>query len=1372
MIGTPAPIDIPGPPRTRTRSMSQPPKNRPLSVAVAQMEGGPSNGRRPSSSGGGLMARSSSLLQSAGRTGSRLALRKRTTSTSTPLTAGSSPVVAVPARPVKSPLRGEMGVVPHVGASAPSAAVTSDSTPSTPITPSLMQPTPRAPSTGPFADFMPLRKRASTKQRRASTQIAAPSPPPPVPTSPVVKGKGKDKEQAVVTVAGPEFSTADRTILEELRRGLSARSSQFVFKHGRRHHAYASTAAPYPRNYERDVVDHDVWETLFTRQLSNSLTFHVFDSPPTKVLDLGCGTGAWILECAKVWRETEFVGLDLVPLHPDVRGELGSRIRWIQDNALDGLPFPNDEFDFVHVKRLARGVPEDRWDFLLDEIARVMRPGGALEILEEDLFFPGQPSESSPPPSPAPSSAAYTSSTSSLPSPPQPLLPAPPASSPPTSTSLSSLLPSPLSLKRRAPSLPPQKRASSTALERATTLDAPELPFFFGAPGALPMMFAATPELAIPPTRKTAVSTTSAPSHAHTHSSPASPAIPSGTLQANGVVTDQRAPTKRPSFIRSLSSPATKRGPQAPEEKSLETGAVESAGAGLVRKASAVLLRKSGESEVEKDKDKDGTGAEEGKGDALGVRIPSATLFGPDDTSADGLLSPESENGLQPSPSALHPSSQRNSILRTTPPSNTHRHSSNASLSSVLSYASHDGLPSLHRTTSKLRVPDTPRASSSTDLASQSNINNSGLPPSGLGSSYGLIPLLPSDREGSQRNSVSGLIGIGGAGGGAGKEDVGRKMGVQDPRDHSVLEHIYAEMHAEKFINLAPLSLLANSLPLYFKDVRTHPPITFMFPPRPTSPTVPAPRASADESESDFDFPDFPGFTSSDTDDDDYNHYHPRGRDAGDGTLRRKMNGHDQLTMRASRKTTMVKDDARPRTADARPMSSSSDARPMSSWADHGHGSHHHGHSLSQTLSGAPTSYNGHLHSHPHPPPPNTTSHIRQIHHPHPRALPPPTSPLPQPPSSATPTNSAFAPHPPVPPNPIQRTSSPEGAVVRGREIWAQTQPFVVLDSHAPGAVPSPSARRASQSPGVVRKASQSPGQGLGRKSSQGKERQSAGVGRSVERRMSAVRRTGLDGRDEVIGRASTSSEASTASRSTTTATVTGASATPRTSFASEIEGPTNAKISFPASSASAPGLAQSNSFSSSVSSSTTSSSVSPFPPSTPLVPGIETSAPGTGASAGLNVNRLPNKTLSFDLQSLNLHLSIRVSELAACREAMWEWLVRWQEKERVGGGSGGGWIEEELRGMSRLEFEGLIARFEMDMQDSIALDARLAGTFAWPRPSSIARTPERKQFDAACVKWAEHARALPLESPERAGERSRMGPRMSRTIRVFCAWK
>lgn len=84
-------------------------------------------------------------------------------------------------------------------------------------------------------------------------------------TQPAKPAKGKGKERA-----GPNFSTLDRTILEELKLALTARESQFVYKglgsgggmgngamggRGERHHPYPKEEVPYPRSYERGVVD-------------------------------------------------------------------------------------------------------------------------------------------------------------------------------------------------------------------------------------------------------------------------------------------------------------------------------------------------------------------------------------------------------------------------------------------------------------------------------------------------------------------------------------------------------------------------------------------------------------------------------------------------------------------------------------------------------------------------------------------------------------------------------------------------------------------------------------------------------------------------------------------------------------------------------------------------------------------------------------------------------------------------------------------------------------------------------------------------------------------------------------------------------------
>ncbi|KAI0826772.1 hypothetical protein BC628DRAFT_1319286 [Trametes gibbosa] len=193
------------------------------------------------------------------------------------------------------------------------------------------------------------------------------------------------------------FSTLDRAILEELRQKIRAREGQFVIRSGRKYHAFSADEVPYPRSYDRQVVDMDVWDSLWQCQMGGSVTMHLFETPPARVLELGCGTGTWILNAAREWKDSHFVGLDVVPLHPDLLQvgsfDLASRITWIQANFLEKLPFPNEEFDYVRLVRVARGVPEDKWDGLLEEITRVMKPGGAFEMWEEDLCFPGSSRE-------------------------------------------------------------------------------------------------------------------------------------------------------------------------------------------------------------------------------------------------------------------------------------------------------------------------------------------------------------------------------------------------------------------------------------------------------------------------------------------------------------------------------------------------------------------------------------------------------------------------------------------------------------------------------------------------------------------------------------------------------------------------------------------------------------------------------------------------------------------------------------------------------------------------------------------------------------------------------------------------------------------
>ena len=90
------------------------------------------------------------------------------------------------------------------------------------------------------------------------------------------------------------------------------------------------------KNVSLKIPRRDVWETLFYQQICESLTWHVFKEPPTKVLDIGTGTGSWILDCARAWRKCHFVGMDIVPVQPDLQqvgsADLAHRVTWVQGN--------------------------------------------------------------------------------------------------------------------------------------------------------------------------------------------------------------------------------------------------------------------------------------------------------------------------------------------------------------------------------------------------------------------------------------------------------------------------------------------------------------------------------------------------------------------------------------------------------------------------------------------------------------------------------------------------------------------------------------------------------------------------------------------------------------------------------------------------------------------------------------------------------------------------------------------------------------------------------------------------------------------------------------------------------------------------------
>lgn len=98
---------------------------------------------------------------------------------------------------------------------------------------------------------------------------------------------------------------------------------------------------------------------------------------PVAILDVGCGTGQWAFELCADRPEAMVVGLDLAPSKPGP-----ATYRFVRGNLLQGLPFVEGGFDFVHQRLLQSGVPLTSWPGVVDELVRVTRPGGWVELVE------------------------------------------------------------------------------------------------------------------------------------------------------------------------------------------------------------------------------------------------------------------------------------------------------------------------------------------------------------------------------------------------------------------------------------------------------------------------------------------------------------------------------------------------------------------------------------------------------------------------------------------------------------------------------------------------------------------------------------------------------------------------------------------------------------------------------------------------------------------------------------------------------------------------------------------------------------------------------------------------------------------------------
>ncbi len=97
------------------------------------------------------------------------------------------------------------------------------------------------------------------------------------------------------------------------------------------------------------------------------------------VLDVGCGTGRWAIEIARLYPLTRVTGLDLEQAKATTAPP---NYRFVQGNILEGLPFAASTFHYTHQRFLVAAIPLEQWPRVVRELYRVTAPSGWVELIE------------------------------------------------------------------------------------------------------------------------------------------------------------------------------------------------------------------------------------------------------------------------------------------------------------------------------------------------------------------------------------------------------------------------------------------------------------------------------------------------------------------------------------------------------------------------------------------------------------------------------------------------------------------------------------------------------------------------------------------------------------------------------------------------------------------------------------------------------------------------------------------------------------------------------------------------------------------------------------------------------------------------------
>jgi ubiquinone/menaquinone biosynthesis C-methylase UbiE len=109
------------------------------------------------------------------------------------------------------------------------------------------------------------------------------------------------------------------------------------------------------------------------------------------VLDVGCASGSWVIEAAKLYPAMSLTGVDINPRMIDYaraqarKQQVSDRVTFAVMDALRPLQFPDASFDVVNMRFCCSFIRTWEWSSVLSELLRITRRGGVIRLTEPEI---------------------------------------------------------------------------------------------------------------------------------------------------------------------------------------------------------------------------------------------------------------------------------------------------------------------------------------------------------------------------------------------------------------------------------------------------------------------------------------------------------------------------------------------------------------------------------------------------------------------------------------------------------------------------------------------------------------------------------------------------------------------------------------------------------------------------------------------------------------------------------------------------------------------------------------------------------------------------------------------------------------------------